>query len=39
MQVDILTGTPGKINDFVDSGKLKLDQVSKIFYDVTYMSA
>ncbi|XP_066913617.1 ATP-dependent RNA helicase DDX1-like [Clytia hemisphaerica] len=31
--VDILTGTPGKIADFVDSGKLKLDQVRFLVFD------
>lgn len=31
--VDILTGTPGKIADFVESGKLKLDQVKFLVFD------
>lgn len=31
--VDIVTGTPGKIEDFVSSGKLKLDQVRFLVFD------
>ena len=31
--VDIVTGTPGKIEDFVNSGKLKLDQVRFLIFD------
>ncbi|XP_057291400.1 ATP-dependent RNA helicase DDX1-like isoform X1 [Hydractinia symbiolongicarpus] len=31
--VDIVTGTPGKIDDFVSTGKLKLDQVRFLVFD------
>lgn len=32
IQVDIVTGTPGKIEDFVSTGKLKLDQVRFVMH-------
>lgn len=31
--VDIVTGTPGKVEDFISSGKLKLDQVRFLIFD------
>ena len=27
LKIDIVTGTPGKLIDFISTGKLKLDQV------------